>query len=154
MDKQFDYARELWTVAAFLSVSQHFPPEDSLENELYGYRAKLQLAYLFEPDQPDEAMKYYAELANQDLDSVLKAFGLIGQANLHLRMGRRSEAAQCVDTVAEVLAMQEHIRSGNRVGWLEQWTQRLDPGLREDLTSALRTRLPSLTPRGGRGTGS
>ena len=26
VDKQFDYAKELWTVPAFLSVSQHFPP--------------------------------------------------------------------------------------------------------------------------------
>ena len=34
---------------AFLSVTKHFPPQDSRENELYGYRAKLQLAYLFEP---------------------------------------------------------------------------------------------------------
>jgi serine/threonine-protein kinase len=153
-EKQFGFAKELWTVRAFNSVSEHFPPEDSLENELYGYRAKLQLAYLLEPDQPDVAMEHYEALANQDLDSVLKAFGLIGQANIHVRQGRRSKAAQCVDTVADVLAMQEHIRSGNRLGWLEQWTQRLDPALREDLTSALRTQLRSLTPRGGRGTGS
>lgn len=150
VEKQFEYAKELWTVPAFLSVPQHFPPAESRENELYGYRAKLQLAYLFEPDEPNEAMGYYSELAKQNLDSVLKAFGLIGQANLYLRQGQRSKAAQCVDTLADVLATQEHMRSGNRAGWLERWTQRLDPGLREDLTSAL----PSLAPRGGRGTGS
>jgi serine/threonine-protein kinase len=152
--EQFDYAKELWTAAAFSSVPTNFPPEDSRENELYGYRAKLQLAYIFEPDQAAEAMNYYAELASQDLDSQLKAFGLIGQANLYARQGQRSEAARCVDTVADVLAMQEQSRSGNRLGWLERWTQRLDPALREDLTSALRTKLPPPTPRGGRGTGS
>lgn len=143
---QFDYAKALWTVPAFLSVTQHFPPEESRENELYGYRAQLQLAYLCEPDQPAEALKYYTALAGQNLDSQLQAFGLIGEANLHSRAGRRAEAAQCVAALADVLATLEQIRTGNRLEWLPRWTQRLDPALREDLTSALRAKLPSAGP--------
>ncbi len=139
---QFDYARQLWTVAAFESVLEHFPPAESRENELYGFRAKLQLAYLLEPDNPDAAMNYYAELAAQDLDWQLRAFGMIGVANLHSRSGDRAAAARSVDGVADVLAQEEQIYTGNRQEWHARWTQRLDPALREDLSSALRSRLP------------
>jgi len=131
---QFEHAMQQASERALESVLQYFPPGISTQNELYGYKAKLHLAYLYEEtDRPDEALVLYQELAEQELDRQLQAIGLIGQANIYGARGSRLQASQ------KLYQLVQWIRESGPLGprQRQDWSQRLIPQLRSDFQSKL-----------------
>jgi hypothetical protein len=64
---QFQWAMAEGSERSFQAVLSCFPPAAAPENELYGNKAKLQLAYLYEnSDRLLDALQFYHELATQD----------------------------------------------------------------------------------------
>ena len=130
------------------SVLEYFPPGANTQNELYGYKAKLHLAYLYEDtDRPNEALPLYQELADQELDGQLRAIGWVGQANIFGARGSRLQASQ------KLYQLVQWIRaSAPPLGPRQRraWSQRLIPQLRSDFQNKLdeQRELDSTTPNG------
>jgi len=140
---QYALARQLGTELAYASVGGYFPPEENETNQIYADRAALQLAYLHENDHPEQALALYQQLATQDRDSQLAAFGLVGLANLAHREGNAPLAATHVEALVEYLLRQTVSVPQSRFTDLERWFHRLEPPLRESFRHALRRRIPA-----------
>ena len=144
---QFGHAMQLASERALESVLEYFPPDANAQNELYGYKAKLHLAYLYEDmDRPDDALLLYRELAEQELDSQLRAIGLTGQANIYGARGSRLQASQKLHQLVQWIRQSGPLGPGQR----RAWSQRLIPQLRSDFQSKLEElrALESTAPNG------
>lgn len=131
---QFEFALRDGSERALRSVSEYFPASESPENELYGYKSILHLAYLLEEtDRFSEALEYYALLAEQNSDRQLQAIGLIGQANLLVAQGSRAAANRKLFQLVRLLNRGAAAPARER----QEWLRRLTPGLRSDFQRAL-----------------
>ena len=119
---------------ALRSVSKYFSPEESKNNERYARLADQKLADLYlEREWLNEAAELYKKLADlPGSEQELRAFGLVGQANVHQR---REEGPQAADKLAEVRVIYDELIPSLR----RELQQRMDPELRTEFTRVLRS---------------
>ena len=119
---------------ALRSVSKYFSPEESKNNERYARLADQKLADLYlERNRLTEADALYKKLADLPAsEQELRAFGLVGQANVHQR---RQEGPQAADKLAEVRVIYDELIPSLR----RELQQRMDPELRTEFTRVLRS---------------
>jgi serine/threonine protein kinase len=131
---QFAYAMEHGTERAFKSVQECFPAERNRQSKLYGNKAKLHLAYLYEEqDRLNDALVLYGELAELTTDRRLQAIGLIGGANLLAAKGSRAESNRKLFQLSQLAKQRGSLSARQKQDWL----RRLTPSLRSDLQRLL-----------------
>jgi serine/threonine-protein kinase len=132
-EAQYIYAVFKNTESAWLSVKEHYPPEESPEN-MYQWRRTLHQLGLFYLDrqQWDRAYEAFAELASlPPTEREFRAIGLAGQALVH---DQRNEMEPLSEKLTEV------------------WNDRdlLDPELRNRLEAIIENRgIRVSSPRSG-----
>ena len=106
---QYYFAIQTNTERAWRSVEQYFPPTSSPLNAYYGARAKKQLAdFYLQNDRPDDAMKLYSQLAEDDgIDDEIRLLGYIGQANVYNRNSEDNKALQVLSAAANLIKKEE-----------------------------------------------
>lgn len=133
---QYDFACLDGREQAFLSVERYFPPSENPENRLYVIRSWQRLGELYLANGDlDLALAQYQRLTNfaDDTEENFRAAGLVGQAAVLSRIGRKEEAAA---KLAEALPLMGRLAPPERQVLL----QHLDPEMRAELERLQRER--------------
>ena len=101
--------------AAFKSVIKYFGQDADTASESSVSKAKLHLAYyLHDTDRIDEAMKLFAELADQSTDLPMRVMALIRQANIYSQQDQLSEASRSAFVLAQLIEQTEELTPRQR----------------------------------------
>jgi serine/threonine-protein kinase len=133
VEEQYVYASLTNKEDALMSVEKYFPadgPEGNPKNKRFAYLARQKLGDLYlQQEKLDQAMACYTELAGLGPEeSLLQAFGLVGQINVHLRRGELEEVNEKIVTIA---GLWWGLDQSIPVEVIRDLLQKLDPSLRD-----------------------
>ena len=137
VEEQFVYASLANNEEALKSVEKYFPPVDgNPKNQRFAYLCRQKLADLcLEQERLEDAMNYYTELVDLGPDeSLLQAFGLVGQINVHVRRGELEEVNE---KITDIAGLSWDLDRSIPVEVIRDLMQKLDPSLQETFKDVL-----------------
>ncbi len=125
VEDQYLHAADVGTAQAWKAVGKYFPPEESEKNLYYWRRSTQRLAELYaEGERYEQALMLYDQLSKVEETEVnIRAFALVGKANVLVLQGKLSDAKRLL---IDVVSAYPDI-SSNRLR--EELTLQLNPRL-------------------------
>ena len=139
VEEQFVAASLANDEALLLSVEKFFPasgPNGSPKNQRFADLARQKLGDLcLEQDRLDEAMKYYTKLVELGPnESLLRAFGIVGQINVHARRGQMDDVE---NKMTDIAGLTWDLDQSIPVEVIRDLARKLDPTLMEVFTRVM-----------------